>query len=210
MRQLLIILVFLFTQEKTQTVHLLFVGNSLTYTNDLPELVRLEAKSHGIKIKTKLLAYPNYALVDHWNDGELQKLIKSGKYDYVILQQGPSSQQEGKEMLLESGELISRLCEQEGATLVYFMVWPSRLYYHTFDGVINNYSVAAESNDAILCAVGSVWKEHFDETGDFSFYGPDGFHPSLRGSQKAAEVIFEELLNGKKQLKDSAASNRGD
>ena len=194
MRQFLLVLILLFSQEKTQTPTILFVGNSLTYTNDLPELVRLEAKSKGIKVKTRQLANPNYALLDHWKEGELQRLIQSGKYDYVVVQQGPSSQDLGKSMLLESGELIARLCAQKGSKLAFFMVWPSRLYYHTFDGVITNYSLAAEEMDAILCPVGQVWKSHFDKTGEFSYYGPDGFHPSIKGSQVAAEVIVDALF----------------
>ena len=60
---------------------LLFVGNGLTYTNNLPELVKLEFKNRDIKVKTKMLANLNYELKDHWEKGELQKLIKSGKFD---------------------------------------------------------------------------------------------------------------------------------
>ena len=195
MRLILIFLLSFTTIHDSQdTIRILFVGNSLTYTNDLPALVELEAKARGVKIKSKMLAYPNYALVDHWNDGELQKHIQSEKYNYVIVQQGPSSQTEGKEMLLESGELIARLCEQSGAQLAFFMVWPSRIYYHTFDGVIANYGMAADSTGTILLPVGKVWKDHFDQTKDFSYYGPDSFHPSLRGSQVAAEVIVNILL----------------
>ncbi len=173
---------------------MLFVGNSLTYTNNLPKLVELAFKNQEIKVKTKMLAYPNYALEDHWADGELQKYIQSGKFDYVIVQQGPSSQDEGKEILLESGGLISRLCRQSGAKMAYLMVWPSRSYYHTFSLVIKNHQLAAEENDALLIPVGEVWKQHFDETGDFAYYGADGFHPSIRGSQVAAEIIVKELL----------------
>ncbi len=40
---------------------MLFVGNSLTYTNNLHALVEEVGKTHGIKITTALLAYPNYA-----------------------------------------------------------------------------------------------------------------------------------------------------
>lgn len=180
--------------DAQKTYQVLFIGNSLTYTNDLPDLVRREAASEGIKVKTKMLAFPNYAIEDHWNDGEVQKLLKTGRYDFLIVQQGPSSQQEGRKMLLESGALLKKLCEQSETELVYFMVWPSRQYYYTFDGVIKNHEDAAELNKAVLCPVGKVWKDHFDETSDFSYYGMDGFHPSLRGSQVAAEVITETIF----------------
>ena len=36
------------------------------------------------------------AIMDHWNDGEVQKEIIRNQYDFVIVQQGPSSQQNGR------------------------------------------------------------------------------------------------------------------
>ncbi len=173
---------------------ILFVGNSLTYTNNLPELVKQEALSRDIEIEVSMLAYPNYALEDHLNNGEVQNLIENGNYDFVVVQQGPSSQQDGIESLLEFGSVFKSLCEQNNAQLAFFMVWPSRMYYYTYPGVINNYTQAAIANEAILCPVGEVWKAHFDATEDFSYYGPDEFHPSLIGSQVAAQVILDSLF----------------
>ncbi|MEP1033322.1 SGNH/GDSL hydrolase family protein [Ekhidna sp.] len=177
-----------------QTTKVLFVGNSLTYTNNLPSLVEEEAKSRGVKVKTLTIAFPNYAIIDHWNDGEVQKYIKSEKYDFVVIQQGPSSQSEGRRMLIEDGSLFQKLCDQSGSKLVYFMVWPSQTYYHTFEGVIKNHRDAAKQNGAILCPVGEAWKVYFESTDDYSLYGTDGFHPSPKGSRLAAEVIVDTLF----------------
>lgn len=174
--------------------HLLFIGNSLTYYNDLPNLVKTNALEKGISLEVKMIAKPNYAIVDHWDDGEVQKQIKTGVYDFVILQQGPSSQSNGYAMLVNDGRKYAELCALHGSRLAYFMVWPSRRYYHTFDGVIRNYSAGARANNAILCPVGTVWKKYFDDTGDFSYYGPDEFHPSFLGSQVAADVIVNSLF----------------
>ena len=141
-----------------------------------------------------MIAKGNYAIVDHWSDGEVQKEIARKIYDFVIIQQGPSSQAEGREMLINDGKKYKDLCEENDTKLVYFMVWPSRTYYETFDDVIKNYRDAASINEAILCTVGEVWKEHFDLTDNFDYYGVDGFHPSLMGSQVAAEVIIDSLF----------------
>ena len=182
------------TSEPKATHHLLFVGNSLTYYNDLPGLVKEAAAAKGLVIGTEMLAYANYAIVDHWADGEVQKMINTQKYDYVIIQQGPSSQREGRNMLINGGKEYAALCKANEVTLAYFMVWPSRAYYHTFAQVIANYTEAAIANEAVLCPVGRSWKAHFDNTGDFSYYGPDQFHPSLEGSKVAAKVIVEALF----------------
>ena len=147
--------------------NILFVGNSLTYTNNLPELVRNEAKAKDFRIGTKMIAYGNYAIIDHWEDGKVQKDISSGNYDFVVIQQGPSSQAEGRTMLIEDGKLYADLCKENDARLAFYMVWPSLNYYKTFDDVIKNYTDAADINEALLCPVGKVWKEHFDSTAEF-------------------------------------------
>ena len=174
--------------------NVLFIGNSLTYFNDLPALVEEMALDKELIIGTTMIAHANYAIVDHWADGLVQQEIAKEIYDWVIIQQGPSSQEEGRNILIEYGEEYQALCETHGATLAFYMVWPSRTFYHTFDGVIKNYTDAAEMNNATLIPVGKVWKSYFDTTGDFSYYGADGFHPSLQGSKVAAQVIADTLF----------------
>ncbi|RKS42791.1 lysophospholipase L1-like esterase [Gillisia mitskevichiae] len=174
--------------------NILFVGNSLTYTNDLPALVKKTAKLKGIEVETTMIAFPNYAITDHWSDGKVQKLIKSKKYDFVIIQQGPSSQNNGRKMLIDYGKKYSRLSKLNKTKLCYFMVWPSIDNYHTFDGVINNYKDAASINNSILLPVGEIWKAYIESTNNFEYYSSDGFHPSLSGSQAAATVIVESLF----------------
>ncbi len=56
-----------------------------------------------------------------------------------------------------------------------------------------NHTEVAKTYNAILAPVGEQWKTHFDETGDFSYYGPDQFHPSLEGSTAAAKIILASL-----------------
>ena len=184
------------SNKNSKTVyHILFVGNSLTYSNNLPKLVKKSAKLKDVEIKTKMIAFPNYAIEDHWNDGQVQKLISSKKYDFIIIQQGPSSQNDGRKILIDYGEKYTKLCNLNNAKLCYFMVWPSLNYYHTFDGVIKNHRDAASINNSILLPVGEVWKEFIDSTNSLEYYSSDGFHPSLKGSQIAANVIVEYLLN---------------
>jgi hypothetical protein len=180
--------------SQSKITSILFVGNSLIYTNDLPSLVKQKAKDKGFNITIESLAFPDYALEDHWIDGELQKLIKEKKFDFVVVQQGPSSQDEGREMLLDYGARIKALCKKSRSELAFFMVWPARSNFHMFDGVIKNYTDAADLTSSILCPVGTAWKKYMTETGDYSYYGTDMFHPSEKGSIVAAEVIVESLF----------------
>lgn len=179
----------------TATTKILFVGNSLTYSNDLPKLVYELTKSRNREIFTKMIAKPNYALIDHLDLGSrVATEIRAKKYDYVVVQQGPSSQPESRTLLFEGGKRFSALCRASKTKLAFFMVWPSRTYYNTFDLVIKNHTDVASEYNAILCPVGSAWKNYFDSTSDYSYYGPDEFHPSLAGSKEAARIITNAIF----------------
>lgn len=171
----------------------LFVGNSLSYANDMPAMLVEIAAAYGMNIGADCLCKPNYAIVDHWNEAELRVLLASKKYTQAILQQGPSSQAFGRSVLLEYGPKISKLASENDTKTGFYMVWPAKVYYATFPGVINNYTEAARVSEADLFPVGQVWKDYIAETGDESLYGPDEFHPSQKGSFLAAWVIFRFL-----------------
>lgn len=177
------------------SIHVLFVGNSLTYYNDLPLKVVEAAARDGKQFVVEMLAFPNYALEDHWLIGRMQQMVCQGNFDYVVVQQGPSSQEDGRAMLLEYGALLKTLCDSRGSKLAFFMVWPAKQNYHTFPGVISNYSEAALTTNSILCPVGSIWKRYMDRSNDYSYYSSDNFHPSVLGSQVAADIIYSSLIN---------------
>nr|MBX2827895.1 SGNH/GDSL hydrolase family protein [Flavobacteriaceae bacterium] len=101
----------------------------------------------------------------------------------------------GRSLLIDYGQRIKTLCDVHDTQLAFFMVWPSLSYYDTFPGVIQNYTDAAALTGSLLCPVGIEWKAYQDTMGDYSYYGPDGFHPSVAGSRFAASVIAGTLFN---------------
>jgi hypothetical protein len=159
----------------------------------MPEILEYIGNENGVIIRTKSLCFPNYAIVDHLEKDLLQKLLAKEKFDYVIIQQGPSSQAEGKRMLIENGAKIKTLCKQYKIKLAYYMVWPSKRYYHTFDKVIENHELAADKNNALLLPVGKNWKAYNSNDKLENSYDSDNFHPSKAGSFLAALTIFHQL-----------------
>jgi len=197
MRYFFILFISLSVYSQNDSKQFLFIGNSLTYTNNLPEILENIAINFDKNVETTSLCYPNYGLEDHWNDGKIQKLINRGKFDYIIIQQGPSSQNVGKEMLIDYGTKIKTICDKKGSQLVFFMVWPSKNYYYTFNGVIANYKLAAEINDALLFPVGEIWQAYDEIKNLESLYSIDGFHPSKTGSFLSALTMFKTIYPNK-------------
>ena len=63
----------------TRHLHVLFVGNSLTSTNDLPATVAAFAHAVGhVEVDVKMVAPGGYALEDHWTDGVARAALDAG------------------------------------------------------------------------------------------------------------------------------------
>lgn len=72
-------------QSPPAPTRILFVGNSLTYENDLPGMVCQLARSVGRQIVCESIAKPDYGLEDHWQSGEARRTIAGGRWDIVVL-----------------------------------------------------------------------------------------------------------------------------
>lgn len=180
-------------QSHGQT-NLLFVGNSLTYSNDLPSLVEKLAKDDGVKIKTQMIAFPNYALEDHWNETTVANALRKTKFDYVIFQQGPSAMPASRSNLIEYALKFSELCKTNNTKMCLYTVWPSGDRSFDFLNVIKSYSIAADTVDGLALQAGLAWKKILDEKKGFPLYSADGFHPTIHGSFLSAMVIYATLF----------------
>lgn len=194
MRRLFIILIVFSCFNAFAQTNILFVGNSLTYTNDLPSLVKNIAQADGVKINTEIIAFPNYGLEDHWNETNVSAALRKTKFDYVIFQQGPSGLPASRENLIEYALKFRELCRANNVRMCMYGVWPSVDRAFDFSNVITSYAVAADSAHASLLPAGKAWKQILEHHSDFPLYSPDGFHPSLHGSFLSALVIYTSLF----------------
>jgi len=174
---------------------ILFVGNSLTYVNDVPARVARLAASVGVDAEVTTVAHPNYSLTDHWRDGEAIKAIKSGAFDVVVLQQGPTAALENRPQLFKEASRFGKLIREHGGRAALYMVWPAETRSQDWDGVIASYTTAAQGAGAMLLPVGSVWRRVMKSEPSILLYGDDGFHPTETGSALAALVIAAKLLD---------------
>jgi hypothetical protein len=56
-------------------ISILFIGNSLTATNNVPAMLEAMGKAAGVEVRCAAVAKPNFSLEDHWNDGEARRAI---------------------------------------------------------------------------------------------------------------------------------------
>ena len=169
-------------------LRLLFLGNSLTYTHDVPALViQLAVRAGQAEPAVVTRAFPNYALEDHWNDGAARDVLRSGKFTHLIMQQGPSTQPDSRVNLIEWVGKWADAARQASAQAVVYGVWPPM--GGNIDAGITNHADAASAANARLVPVAAVWRAALQADPALPLAGPDGFHPSVHGAWLAAAVI---------------------
>lgn len=173
-------------------LRLLFIGNSLTQTNDLPALVAAIGAANGRTIVHARVVAPDTSLEDHWRQGDARRaLTRGGGWDLVVLQQGPSSLPESRALLVSYARRFAEEIRAAGARPALYMVWPSQARRGDFAGVSQSYRSAAKAVDGLLLPVGDAWREAWRQDATLPLYDADGFHPSMLGSQLAALVIYQ-------------------
>lgn len=168
----------------------LFVGNSLTYTNDLPAMVERLARLAGdTALHVSMVAAPDFSLEDHWLDGTARQRIQSRRWDYVVLQQGPSALPESRVHLRTWASIFAPVIRDAGAQPVMLMVWPSFERRFDFPGVHDSYLDAARTIHAIFAPGGAAWTAY----GSLDALYSDGLHPTMSGTYLAATALLERL-----------------
>lgn len=180
-------------QAQPSPQRLLFIGNSLTYTNDLPLLVEemyVAVKQPRPVVETILGA--GMSLGDHWLTPAPRTKIIQGKWNYVILQQGPTSLAESQRELMKDMATAKPWLKQSGAKAALFMVWPDTTRKRFFPQVRQAYANAAKSVDGLFLPAGLALQEVMNKEPGMTLF-TDGFHPSPVGTYLAAMVITSRL-----------------
>jgi hypothetical protein len=138
------------------TVRVLFVGNSLTYVNDLPGMVRALAEAGGaVTIETRDASLGGYSLEDHWATPESRDALAEGGWDVVVLQQGPSALPESQVNLIQWAGTWADAIRAQGGMPALYMVWPDRARITAFDSVSTSYRLAPAEANAQLHPAGA-------------------------------------------------------
>lgn len=188
-----VLLALLLVAAPSPGMRVLFVGNSLTYVNDVPAIVAQIASANGRRIDTTMIAYPNYALEDHIARGNAPRAIAKGGWDVVVFQQGPSASPEFRQNLVDYSKRFADMARKAGARPAVYQVWAARDRSFDFDRVREGYRIAARESGSLLMPVGDARRDVMDRDPSLDLFGSDGFHSSMAGSVLAALVIYEEL-----------------
>jgi hypothetical protein len=174
----------------------LFIGNSLTYTNDLPSTIAQLARSAGEReCYCYSISYPNFALEDHYDFREAVTALDEESWDFVVMQQGPSALSSSKQHLLLWASVFDEMIDENGATPIMYGVWPQGDRLFDFPNVADSYRSAATAINGRFAPAGEAWQKAWAQDSTLPLYGPDFFHPSTMGTYLAALTVFQRIYD---------------
>ena len=185
-----------------KALRVLFIGNSLTYTGDIPGRLAKLATAMGRKATLEAIAFPDFSLEDHWRDGRALAAIRKG-WDVVVLQQGPSSQADSRAQLVDYAKRFAKPIREAGARPALYMVWPSVDRMRDFPAAIGAYREAATAVEAILLPVGEAWLRALSVEKRLRLYS-DTIHPASLGGDLAVLTMYLTLFPAGPQEFDEA------
>jgi hypothetical protein len=176
-------------------VRVLFVGNSFTSANDLPQTIADMAKSiNETRLVYKSVAKDNYAIEDHYYEGIAETIATNG-WHYVVMQQGPSTTLPNRAHLTIWTEALDEFISGAGARSALFEVVPGGKSDALFDAVRQSYLEAAQAVDGMFIPAAEAWREAWSRDPALPLYASDNFHPSRMGTYLLALVHFEMLYD---------------
>lgn len=187
--------------------HVLFIGNSLTYTNDLPGTVADLARRVGDTVRVESVARPNFAVIDHaLGLSNALEVIRSQPWEYVILQQGPTTTAVNRDTLIIATKLLDPVVKGAGGRIAQLMSWPTAVQPELFPAVRATSQAAALSvSGGVFIPAGEAWRAALEENPGLPLYGPDGYHPAPLGTYLAALVVYERVTGHDSRLLPAAA-----
>ncbi len=187
-----------YAQAKNGSRKVLFVGNSYTYVQNLPQLVSIMSDSTDVKLITRKSVVGGAFLTEHWNEKRGLKspeLIRKGHFDAVVIQGNSMETINQPDTTRKYARLLCDLARKSGAKPYLYMTW-AREKVPQYQGQISKiYTEIAKENDAVLVPVGEAWALAKELRPTIELYSSDGSHPSNLGALLSA-TIFVGALTG--------------
>ncbi|MDG1477426.1 MAG: DUF4886 domain-containing protein [Vicingaceae bacterium] len=212
----LIILLVTFTTLTAFGQHkkVLFIGNSYTYGNDLPTMLKTLAESFNDTIIKDQSTAGGSSLNAHTTNSLTTSKLNQGGWDFVIIQaqsQEPSfsPSQVASQTYPYAQALVNRARNNSTCVEpVFFMTWgrengdasncanypPICTYNGMQQRLRESYLEMANDNSSTVAPVGVAWKTVRDSFPAIQLYTADGSHPNIYGSYLAACVFYATLF----------------
>jgi hypothetical protein len=172
----------------------LFIGNSFTARNNVPELIAQLAEARGRQLQHQLIQAGGASLRMHWNKGDAQRAIAQTRYDYVVLQEQSTLPLKNAQRFHENVRLFDQAIKAAGAKTALYLTWARQNAPETQAALTNAYTAIGAELGATVIPVGVAWENFLRKHASPALHDKDQSHPTLAGSYLAACVFFAVLF----------------
>jgi hypothetical protein len=175
-------------------MNVLFIGNSFTQRNDLPDLIAHLAAARGRSFQHELISAGGASLRLHWNAGKALKSIKTGKYDCVVLQEQSTLPIKNARRMHENVRLFDEAIRAAGSKTILYMTWARQHAAESQKAIADAYVSNGAELGATVVPVGLAWQRFLRKHDQPLLHDQDQSHPTLAGSYLAACCFFSALF----------------
>lgn len=196
------------------TLRVLFIGNSYTYVNDLPNIIKNMAIADGNFLIHSSSTPGGQTLQQHCSNATTLNLIRQSNWDYVVVQeqsQVPSfpDGQVNTQFYPYAKKLVDSIRTYNPCSkTLFYVTWgrkngdaqncPNFTPLCTYEGMDDlltlRYSNIADTVNAALSPVGPLWRQLRTDYPALDLYSSDESHPSAAGSYAAACSFYAVLF----------------
>lgn len=179
------------TAKATDDVYVLFIGNSLTYGNDLPRMVAELAKAGKQRpLRHKSETPGGCTLEKHWKDGKALAQIQSSRWDFVVLQEQSQFPFSNRASMFEYGKKLDAEIKKQGAKTILYMTWALQDKPEQQPALSGAYQELAKQMKAQTAPVGLAWESALASDKTLIMHSQDKKHPNKTGTYLAACVFY--------------------
>mgnify|MGYP002568988105 CR=1 FL=1 len=199
-----------------ESPEVLFLGNSFTFYNDLPQIFLELSYEGGFSPEVYDYTEGYYQLqmfADPQDElgAEVYDVLENYSWDYVILQDHsifPAIEPES--LTYPAARTLDKMVKDAGGRSVFFMTWAYRGGYDLSEMGLDvqatreemqtqlsqSYTAIADELDALLCPAGIAFMRSIEKYPDIDLWNEeDGQHPSEAGSYLAACCMYATIYN---------------
>jgi len=193
------------------TMDVLFIGNSHTYLNFMPQMLRAltNADEHDFEVMVDQCTGEGASLAWHWSNSQSRDAITQKPWDFVVLQDRSGGPLEEQDSFVHHAGLLDAEINKQGAKTVLFMTWANRQRPDTQITLTAAYTNLAKEINAILAPVGMAWEAVHRIDSGLELYHRDGRHANPTGSYLSACVFYSVLFNSSPEGLPGAFSHKG-
>jgi hypothetical protein len=179
-------------------LNVLFIGNSHTYLHYMPQMLvgLVKAEDRGFDLAVDQSVGEGAGLEWHWNHEPTRQMMRSRKWDFIVLQDRSGGPLEDPDSFQKHARLLDSEIKKLGADTIFYLTWANRDHPASQTRLTEAYRRIAQELDAILAPVGIAWQNAKNFNPGIDLHHKDGRHASPVGAYLTA-CVFYSVLSGK-------------